>query len=378
MDPDPASSILQHAPAAALLGTFFLLSGAAAYTALAYAAPRALTPPARSRLLALSVAALALGAASAAALLALMPPRPAALALLAAGLAAAVLAGLPWHVLPLWKRPAAFSGRSSGGGHEAPAQAPDVAAWIADEAPDLNTQQADMLFALATFGQTTAREIMVSRVDMAALPATASLAEALQAVRETGYSRFPVYVEHLDNILGLVHAKDLLSAAATPERPFRLAQHLRSTLFVPETKPLDALLRRLRARRVHLAIVVDEYGGTAGLVTMEDLLEEIVGDMQDERDEDETLLLRRSDDLYEVDARLNLDELAGELGLPLDTDAFAFDTLGGLIYDCLGAVPEPGTTCDYGPLHMTVETVHNHRIGRVRVEVVEAGGDGEA
>ncbi len=262
-------------------------------------------------------------------------------------------------------------------GDDAHAQSadPELVAWIADEAPTLDTQQSDMLFALAEFGQTTAREIMVSRVDLSALPATATLDEALNAIRETGHSRFPIYVEHLDNILGLVHAKDLLSAAAAPDQPFSLAQFLRPALFVPESKPLDALLKQLRARRTHLAIVVDEYGGTAGLLTMEDLLEEIVGDMQDERDEEEVLLLSRTTDTFEVDARHNLEDLAEALELQLATDHFEFDTLGGLIYDCLGAVPEPGATCEYGALRMTVETVHNHRIGRVLVEIVPTQSD---
>ncbi len=263
-----------------------------------------------------------------------------------------------------------FLGEYDGDDLHAQSADPELVAWIADEAPTLDTQQSDMLFALAEFGQTTAREIMVSRVDLSALPATATLEEALAAIRETGHSRFPIYVEHLDNILGLVHAKDLLSAAAAPDEPFSLAQFLRPALFVPESKPLDALLRQLRARRSHLAIVVDEYGGTAGLLTMEDLLEEIVGDMQDERDEEETLLLRRTADTFEVDARHNLEDLGEELHLELATDHFDFDTLGGLIYECIGAVPEPGATCGYGPLRMTVETVHNHRIGRVLVQVV--------
>jgi CBS domain containing-hemolysin-like protein len=250
--------------------------------------------------------------------------------------------------------------------------APNVAAWIAVEAPTLDEQQSDMLFALAEFGQTTAREVMVSRVDLTALPASASLDDALDVIRETGHSRFPIYVEHLDNILGLVHAKDLLSAAASPGKPFRLVEYLRPALFVPETKPLDALLRQLRARRVHMAVVVDEYGGTAGLLTMEDLLEEIVGDMQDERDEDEALLLRRSAGVFEVDARYNLDDLIEELEIELETDQFEFDTLGGLIYDQMGAVPEPGATIAYGPLRLTVESVQNHRIGRVLVQVGSA------
>jgi CBS domain containing-hemolysin-like protein len=378
LDPDPASSIIQHAPAAALLGTLLFLTSTAAYVALARGAHRALLGPQRTRLLVGSVAALVLASAAAAALLALLPARPYVLALIVLGLLSVVLAGLPPWVGAHLSPSSALAQLLTGSRAPARPGTPAVAAWIADEAPTLDDQQADMLFALATFGETTAREIMTSRVDMTALPATASLDEVLTTIRETGYSRFPVYVEHLDNILGLVHAKDLLAAAATPGRPFRLAQHLRPTLFVPESKPLDALLRRLRARRVHLAVVVDEYGGTAGLVTMEDLLEEIVGDMQDERDEDEALLLRRSSEAFEVDARHNLEDLIGEIGVPLDTDEFAFDTLGGLIYDCVGAVPEPGTTCDYGPLRMTVETVHNHRIGRVLVEIVEPQGDGEA
>ena len=367
----------------AAAGAVITLLAATAFAALtAGTRLRPLATGHRARLHAASVAAIALGACSLAATLhALAPGLSAPAASAALICCAAGLVALPtWAASRLPARNVLtrlFLGDHDGDDAHAQSADPELVAWIADEAPTLDTQQSDMLFALAEFGQTTAREIMVSRVDLSALPATATLDEALTAIRETGHSRFPIYVEHLDNILGLVHAKDLLSAAAAPNQPFSLAQFLRPALFIPESKPLDALLKQLRARRTHLAIVVDEYGGTAGLLTMEDLLEEVVGDMQDERDEEETLLLRRTADTFEIDARHNLDDMAEELDITLDTDHFEFDSLGGLIYDRLGTVPEPGATCDYGPLHMTVETVHNHRIGRVLVEIVPDESDDE-
>ncbi len=376
MDLDPASSLLSHAPLTAFAGGLVTVLGFAAFAALtAGTRLRPLSSGHRSRLRTASVAALVATASALAVLLSALAPHlsGATAAALLTCCAAALVALSRWVSVRLPARNAVtrlLVSDSDGEDLHAQRADPELVSWITDEAPTLATQQSDMLFALAEFGQTTAREIMVSRVDLAALPATATLDEALTAIRATGHSRFPIYVEHLDNILGLVHAKDLLSAAASPDRPFGLTEFLRPALFVPESKPLDALLRQLRARRTHLAIVIDEYGGTAGLLTMEDLLEEIVGDMQDERDDEEALLLRRSADAFEVDARHNLEDLVEELDLELATDHFDFDTLGGLIYDRLGAVPEPGATCDYGPLRMTVETVHNHRIGRVLVEIV--------
>ncbi len=244
-------------------------------------------------------------------------------------------------------------------------------AEIGEETGMLREEESDLIHAVVDFGETTAREIMVSRVDIYALSATATLAETIETIRESGHSRFPLYLDHLDNLLGVVYAKDVLPFLDENAPPFDLALVRRDAFIVPENKRLDALMDDFRRRHIHLAIVVDEYGGTAGLVTLEDLLEEIVGEIRDERDEDEPELLTAiADGVYQADARVNLDDLLDALDISFDTDAFDFDTLGGLILHVTGSIPAPGDTCDYEGLHLTVETVENHRIGQVRIETL--------
>ena len=235
----------------------------------------------------------------------------------------------------------------------------------------LEEEERELIHSIVEFGETTVREIMVSRLDVVALPAKATLPEAFDLIRASGHSRLPLYLDHLDHILGIVYAKDLLpylNGEAPPEVDWtRLA---RAPLFVPHSKKLDDLLDEFRLKKTHMAIVVDEYGGTAGLATMEDVLEEIVGDIRDEHDEHEAALYERlGEHSYRVEARIDLDELNDVLDLDLDTESFDFETLGGLIFHVTGAIPEEGTEAEFGPLQMTVESVENHRIGQVRVEV---------
>ena len=236
----------------------------------------------------------------------------------------------------------------------------------------LEMEERELIHSIVEFGETAAREIMISRLDVVALSVKASLPEALGLIRTSGHSRLPLYLEHLDSILGIVYAKDLLpllGGDGVPEQVdwTRLA---RAPLFVPHSKKLSDLLNEFRLKKTHMAIVVDEYGGTAGLVTMEDLLEEVVGDIRDEHDENEAILYERIDEsLYRFEARIDLDEMNDILDLDLDTESFDFETLGGLIFHVTGAIPEEGTEAAFGPLHMTVESIESHRIGHVRVEL---------
>lgn len=239
----------------------------------------------------------------------------------------------------------------------------------------LGEDERELLAAILEFGETTVREIMVSRLDIVAIPETATFGEVLECIRTSGHSRLPLYAEHLDNIQGIVYAKDLLPylGRAKLDRPLNWRQIARPAMFVPLSKRLDDLLRDFQRRKTHMAIVVDEYGGTAGLVTLEDVLEEIVGDIRDEHDESEPVLYEQINaHTYRVDARMNLDDLAELLGVDLNTEAFDFETLGGLIFHLLGVIPKPGDAVQYGPLHLRVETVDNHRIGQVLVRVEPA------
>lgn len=237
----------------------------------------------------------------------------------------------------------------------------------------LEEEERNLITSIVEFGEVTVREIMVSRLDVVALPVSATLPEALTLIRESGHSRMPLYVEHLDNILGIVYAKDLLPYLPPNNGTPRIdwTRIARPPMFVPLGKKLDDLLTDFQAKKTHMAIVVDEYGGTAGLVTMEDVLEEIVGDIRDEHDEPEERLYQQLDaDRYRIDARMNLDEIDDLLGLSVDADHFDFETLGGLIFHLTGDIPAVGQEIAYGPLRMHVETVENHRIGSVLVQVV--------
>jgi gliding motility-associated protein GldE len=280
----------------------------------------------------------------------------------------ALLAG-SMHSIQRWLKPSTLQRISSD----------DVKAMaeIGEEHGSLELQERELINSIVEFGETTVREIMISRLDVVALPVTATLPEALQIIRESGHSRLPLYVEHLDNILGIIYAKDLLPYLHDdPLEGEIITDHVdltrmaRPPMFVPQGRKLDDLLKDFQRKKTHMAIVVDEYGGTAGLVTLEDVLEEIVGDIRDEHDEPDELLYEQLDpDTYRFDARINLDEINDLLDLDLDTERFDFETLGGLIFHLAGDIPGEGDALDFEMLHLEVETVDNHRIGQVRVSL---------
>ena len=238
----------------------------------------------------------------------------------------------------------------------------------------LEEEERALIHSIVEFGQTAVREVMVSRVDVTALSADASLAEALALIRESGHSRFPLYQDHLDSVLGVVYAKDLLPHLdAPPDVPAPdWAALARRPLFVPPAKPLDDMLADFQRTNTHMAIVVDEYGGTAGLVTLEDLLEEVVGEIRDELDhpDDDTLVHAVEPGVWRAEGRVDLDDLADVVGVDLDTDAFDFETLGGLVLHVAGNIPQAGDEVAFERLRLRVESVEDNRIGEVRVEVV--------
>jgi CBS domain containing-hemolysin-like protein len=236
----------------------------------------------------------------------------------------------------------------------------------------IEEEERELIHSIIDFGDTTVREIMVSRMDMYALPVTATLEEAYRELVESGHSRLPLYDEHLDNVVGLLYVKDLLpflKPGQWKETPDWRAV-ARKTLFVPYEKPLVDMLKEFQTKNIHLAIVVDEYGGTAGLVTMEDVLEEIVGDIRDETDEEEEALHRQLDEhTHSVDARIHIDDLMDVLQVDLRVENYDFETLGGLIFHLTGDIPRVGDEVVYDGLTMRIESVENHRIGRVLVRV---------
>ncbi|MFN3761927.1 MAG: hemolysin family protein, partial [Anaerolineae bacterium] len=229
----------------------------------------------------------------------------------------------------------------------------------------IEEDEKEMIYSIFELGETMAREVMVPRIDIVAVDVQTPPEEVIRVIAETGHSRIPVYEGTVDGIVGLVYAKDLLLhlQGDGPRPPLR--EMLRPAYFVPETKKVDDLLREMQQRRIHMAIVVDEYGGTAGLVTVEDILEEIVGEIQDEYDVEEPTFEQVGEGEYVLDARMNLDDVNDLLEADLPTETA--DTLGGLIYDALGRVPVPGDGLQIGEWRIEVLTVSGRRIRKVRM-----------
>jgi len=244
----------------------------------------------------------------------------------------------------------------------------------------VEAEEADLIEEAFQFGRTTARSVMVPRVDVVALEASTTLGEAVDRFFTTGFSRIPVYQESLDAIVGILYVKDVFrilwsdpDAAARP-----CGEVVRPAYFVPDAKPIDELLRELRARRTHMAICVDEFGGTAGLVTLEDLIEELVGEITDEFDPGYEPFREVSPGVLEVDGRASVGDLLDRLELePEVIGPVEAESVGGLITDRLGRIPVQGDSVVTGPLRLTVLTMTGHRPGRVRVAFqAEPEGDG--
>ena len=230
----------------------------------------------------------------------------------------------------------------------------------------LKEEEKEMIYSIFDLGDTLAREIMVPRIDVVAVEADTPVSDALDIILEAGHSRVPVYDDNIDNIVGILYAKDLLAHWRKGGEPRPVRGLEREVYYVPETKLVSDLLRELQTKKVHIAIVVDEYGGTAGLVTIEDILEEIVGEIQDEYDPEEFYMDRISDDEYIFSARMDLDDINDIMSVDLPTDES--DTLGGLVYSMLGRVPTMGDSLDVADLHLTVLTVDGRRIGTVKAQ----------
>jgi putative hemolysin len=233
----------------------------------------------------------------------------------------------------------------------------------------LEAEEEQMINAVIELGTRRVHEVMVPRIAMATVPASATFDEAIEIIVREGHSRIPVYEDSVDEILGILYAKDLLpflkeSAGPRPD----IRSLLRTPVYIPESMTVDDLLHEFQRRKVHIAIVLDEYGGTAGLVTIEDLLEEIVGEIQDEYDTEEPMVVRLSDDEARVDGRASVDELSELFDTQLDLeDEDEYDTVGGLIYHRIGGVPTPGDKISVDGLMLTVETTDGRRVGKVLV-----------
>lgn len=256
-----------------------------------------------------------------------------------------------------------------GGGRRGPFMTADEIKTIlavSEEQGVIEEDEKEMLHSIFEFGETLVREVMTPRTDMVCLNVNDNLDDALNIILNQGFSRIPIYEETLDNILGILYAKDLLKKLKNGNGgPIELRKLARPAFFVPETKKVDELLRELQKRKIHMAIVLDEYGGTAGLVTIEDVLEEIVGEIFDEYDTERVMIEEIKKDVFRVDGRASLDELGELLGLTFEGEDW--DSVGGLVYGLAGRVPTPGQKVTYKNIDFIVEKLQKHRIIKIKV-----------
>ncbi len=278
---------------------------------------------------------------------------------------------LAWCLHPVLLFVAAFTAkfaRPNGNGHEdTDIPVVEIGMALEEDGELLDQREVEMIRGVVDLDDTVAREIMIPRVDMTVAEIGMPIGEMAAMMVEKGHSRIPVYRERLDRIEGIAYARDILGELATRENaPEILVESiLRPPLFIPESKSLEDLLSEFQNRRVHMAIVVDEYGGVSGLVTIEDLLEEIVGEILDEFDEGEPEIISLSDTEYMMDARTSIDDLNELLGLVVEGDGF--DTLGGFVYQRLGKIPNPGDSMNYDGLKIEVISTTGRRLKRLKV-----------
>ena len=231
----------------------------------------------------------------------------------------------------------------------------------------LEAEEEQMISAVMELGERRVHEVMVPRVDVVAVPVDAPGDALVDTIITQGHSRIPVYEGSIDEIVGIVYAKDLLPYLKGTEQPPDTRSLMRTPVFVPESRTIDDLLHEFQRSKVHIAVVIDEYGGTAGVVTIEDLIEEIVGEIQDEYDVGEAPMLEKlSDDEARVDGRVAVDDLAEAFGVHLNgADSDEYDTVGGLVYHYVGGIPRVGDTVEVDGLTLTVESTDGRRVGKV-------------
>ena len=232
----------------------------------------------------------------------------------------------------------------------------------------LNEEKEDMIRGVVDLSDTAVKEVMIPRIDVDFIPLDMETEELLTRVAESGHSRFPVYAESIDNVVGVLYVKDLINSFARKE-PIDLEKIIRKPFFVPESKRIDGLLREFKRRHVHIAIAVDEYGGISGIVCMEDIIEEIVGDIQDEFDNEGEDISSLGDGLWLCDARVDMDDLAEALHTELPSDEF--ETLGGFVFDLFGKIPVRYEKVRWKDFDFIVQDMDGHKINTVKIAAVK-------
>lgn len=236
----------------------------------------------------------------------------------------------------------------------------------------IEEEEHDLINGIVSFKSVTAREIMTPRVDIAAIPVDATFEELMSVINESGHSRIPLYEKDLDNIKGIIIAKDLLPFIKKKElsQNINLLKIAREAIFVPSSKHINDLLHEFQEKKIHLAIVVDEYGGTAGLISLEDILEEIVGEIRDEHDKEENEITKLSENSYLLLGKLSIDELNELLNENFSSENDDYDTLGGFVFNHAGTIPEQGYSFVFNNYKFTIKEIVHNRINKVLVEKV--------
>ena len=237
---------------------------------------------------------------------------------------------------------------------------------VSEEKGTLEEDEKEMIHSILEFAKTTVREIMVPRIDIICIDRDVSLEELIELINSKGHTRIPLYNRTIDNMLGIIHAKELLPFINNRSKNADLTTLARPALFVPESKLIDELLKDFQLEKQHMAIVVDEYGGTAGLITLEDVIEEIVGEIQDEFDSEKPLFFKKGANEYLVDAKIGLDELNEELNFNLPSDK-NYESLGGFIFDITGSVPEVKQEIEYHEYRFIIEKIERNRLVEVLI-----------
>ena len=257
----------------------------------------------------------------------------------------------------------------------------EIKEWIdvGKEEGTIEQDEKEMLYSVLEFGDKTAREIMTPRIDVTLMEDTMEINEAIRIFNETGFSRIPVYNGQIDNITGVLNVKDVFSAMISKRKNISIKEIMYDPTFVPETKKIDDLLKELQVHRVQIAIVIDEYSSFVGIVTVEDILEELVGDIRDEYDREEPDVQKIADGVFVLDAQMWVDDINDELGLGLPIDE-SYETVGGLLIDRLGHIPQhPGEKVEIeaGRITLVVMQMHVRRIVKIKCIVRPETHDGE-
>ncbi len=251
----------------------------------------------------------------------------------------------------------------------------DIDEMIEEKSESLHEEEKDMIRGIVGLGKTTVKNIMVPRTDVVAVSIDQSFDDIVRTVIKSGHSRIPVYKDTIDNVIGFLYAKDLLPYLVEKPEKVDIKKLLRPVLFVPEGKKIDELLKEFREKKVHIAVVVDEYGGMAGIVFLENIIEEIVGEIQDEYDNEEEEIKKVGENEYECDARMQISDINEILGIELPLDGS--DTIGGFVFNLFGKIPKQGEKISYKNLDFKIEKMDGHKIKRIKIKIAESIDDNE-